>query len=61
MCVDSYLINSKSFRHHGSVRHCESGPLRGAYAVRDGQLITGQNPASSGLVAQHLVAALQGT
>ncbi len=38
----------------------ESGPLWGAYAVRDGHLITGQNPASSGLVAQHLVAALQG-
>ncbi|MDP3654719.1 MAG: hypothetical protein Q8R67_23920 [Rhodoferax sp.] len=43
------------------LRHCESGPLWGAYAVRDGHLITGQNPASSGLVAQPLVAALQGT
>jgi putative intracellular protease/amidase len=38
----------------------ESGPLWGAYAVRDGNLITGQNPASSALVAQHVVAALQG-
>jgi putative intracellular protease/amidase len=38
----------------------ESGPMWSAYAVRDGQLITGQNPASSALVAQHVVAALQG-
>jgi putative intracellular protease/amidase len=38
----------------------EHGPMWGAYAVRDGNLITGQNPASSALVAQHLVAALQG-
>jgi putative intracellular protease/amidase len=38
----------------------ESGPMWGAYAVRDGNLITGQNPASSALVAQHVVAALQG-
>lgn len=37
----------------------ENGPLWGAYAVRDGHLITGQNPASSALVAQHIVAALQ--
>jgi putative intracellular protease/amidase len=38
----------------------EHGPMWGAFAVRDGNLITGQNPASSGLVAQHMVAALQG-
>lgn len=38
----------------------EHGPMWGAYAVRDGNLITGQNPASSALVAQHLVTALQG-
>ena len=38
----------------------ESGPNWGAYAVRDGNLITGQNPASSALVAQHTVAALLG-
>jgi putative intracellular protease/amidase len=38
----------------------ESGPMWGAYAVRDGHLITGQNPASSSLVAQHMVAALKG-
>ncbi|MFM7332420.1 MAG: type 1 glutamine amidotransferase domain-containing protein [Brachymonas sp.] len=38
----------------------EHGPMWGAYAVRDGNLITGQNPASSALVAQHVVAALQG-
>jgi putative intracellular protease/amidase len=38
----------------------ESGPMWAPYAVRDGNLITGQNPASSALVAQHVVAALQG-
>jgi putative intracellular protease/amidase len=38
----------------------EHGPMWQPYAVRDGQLITGQNPASSSLVAQHVVAALQG-
>ncbi|TAG28667.1 MAG: type 1 glutamine amidotransferase domain-containing protein [Burkholderiales bacterium] len=38
----------------------EHGPMWGAYAVRDGNIITGQNPASSALVAQHVVAALQG-
>jgi putative intracellular protease/amidase len=38
----------------------ESGPNWAPYAVRDGHLITGQNPASSALVAQHVVAALQG-
>ena len=38
----------------------ESGAMWGAYAVRDGNLITGQNPQSSALVASHLVAALQG-
>ena len=38
----------------------ESGPNWAPYAVRDGNLITGQNPASSALVAQHVVAALQG-
>jgi putative intracellular protease/amidase len=36
----------------------EQGPMWGAYAVRDGHLISGQNPASSALVAQHLVEAL---
>jgi putative intracellular protease/amidase len=38
----------------------ESGPNWAPYAVRDGNLITGQNPASSALVANHVVAALQG-
>ena len=38
----------------------ESGHNWAPYAVRDGNLITGQNPASSALVAQHVVAALQG-
>ena len=38
----------------------ESGPNWAPYAVRDGNLITGQNPASSALVAQYVVAALQG-
>jgi putative intracellular protease/amidase len=36
----------------------ESGPMWGAYAVRDGNLITGQNPASSALVAKLVVDAL---
>jgi putative intracellular protease/amidase len=36
----------------------EGGPNWGAYAVRDGQLITGQNPASSEKVAQLVLAAL---
>lgn len=38
----------------------ESGPMWQPYAVRDGNLITGQNPQSSALVASHVVAALQG-
>jgi putative intracellular protease/amidase len=38
----------------------EQGPMWKAYAVRDGNLITGQNPASSELVAKHVVEALQG-
>ena len=36
----------------------ERGPMWGAYAVRDGQLITGQNPASSKLVAEKVLEAL---
>ena len=38
-----------------------SGPMWQPYAVRDGNLITGQNPQSSMLVASHVVAALQGS
>lgn len=38
----------------------ESGPMWQPYAVRDGNLITGQNPQSSALVGGHVVAALQG-
>lgn len=38
----------------------ENGPIWQPYAVRDGNLITGQNPESSALVASHVVAALQG-
>lgn len=37
----------------------ESGPLWAPYAVADGQLITGQNPASSALVAQKVLLALK--
>jgi putative intracellular protease/amidase len=37
----------------------EQGPMWQAYAVRDGNLITGQNPASSALVAQHMVQVLK--
>ena len=36
----------------------ENGNLWQAYAVRDGHLITGQNPASSKLVAHHVLQAL---
>ena len=38
----------------------ENGAMWKPYAVRDGNLITGQNPQSSELVASHVVAALQG-
>jgi putative intracellular protease/amidase len=38
----------------------EAGPMWQPYAVRDGNLITGQNPASSALVAQHVVDTLRG-
>lgn len=38
----------------------EKAPNWQAFAVRDGLLITGQNPASSALVAQQVLAALQG-
>jgi putative intracellular protease/amidase len=38
----------------------EHGPMWQAYAVRDGQLITGQNPASSAMVAQLVVDTLAG-
>ena len=38
----------------------ESGPMWQPFAVRDGNLITGQNPQSSALVASHVLAALQG-
>jgi putative intracellular protease/amidase len=38
----------------------ERGPMWQPYAVRDGHLITGQNPASSALVAKHVIDALQG-
>lgn len=36
----------------------ESGPLWQPYAVTDGRLVTGQNPASSRLVAEHTLALL---
>jgi hypothetical protein len=38
----------------------ERGPISGGYAARDGNLITEQNPASSALIAQHIIAAVQG-
>ena len=53
--VVPYLLESR-LRELGA--RFESGPNFGAYAVRDGRLITGQNPASAGLVAQHLLDAL---
>ena len=36
----------------------ERGPMWGSFAVRDGRLITGQNPASSAAVARETLAAL---
>lgn len=36
----------------------ERGPMWKAFAVRDGRLVTGQNPASSALVAKETLAAL---
>jgi len=38
--------------------HFEGGPNFKPYAVRDGNLVTGQNPASSALVAGHVLDAL---
>lgn len=38
--------------------HFEGGPDFQPYAVRDGNLITGQNPASASLVAKHMVEAV---
>lgn len=37
----------------------ESGPMWGSFAVRDGRLITGQNPASSAAAAREVLAALR--
>jgi putative intracellular protease/amidase len=39
----------------------ENGPNFQPYAVRDGNLVTGQNPASSALVAENIIAALRET
>ena len=38
--------------------HFEGGPNFQPYAVRDGHLVTSQNPASSALVASHMLEAL---
>jgi putative intracellular protease/amidase len=38
--------------------HFESAPMWTAFAVRDGQFVTGQNPQSSELVALHVLEAL---
>jgi putative intracellular protease/amidase len=37
----------------------ERGPLWASFAVRDGRLVTGQNPASSAAVARQVLSALQ--
>ena len=37
----------------------ESGPMWNSFAVRDGRLVTGQNPASSAAVAREVLAALR--
>ncbi len=54
--VMPFLLETR-LREQGA-RH-ESGPMWGSFAVRDGRLITGQNPASSAAVAREVLAALR--
>jgi putative intracellular protease/amidase len=37
----------------------ERGPMWGSFAVRDGRLVTGQNPASSVAAAREVLTALR--
>lgn len=56
--VVPFLLETR-LRELGGLYH--SGPDWQPFAVRDGKLITGQNPASSQLVGQHVLAALNQT
>lgn len=56
MDVVPFHLESKMRELGGFFEH---GPMWQPYVVRDGNLITGQNPASSALVAQHVLAALR--
>jgi len=51
-----FLLETR-LREQGA-RH-ESGPMWGSFTVRDGNLITGQNPASSVATAREVIAALR--
>lgn len=55
--VVPFLLES---RLRGLGARFEGGPDFAPYAVRDGNLVTGQNPASAEPVARHLLAALRG-
>jgi putative intracellular protease/amidase len=54
--VMPFLLETR-LREQGA-RH-ESGPLWGSFTVRDGNLITGQNPASSVATAREVITALR--
>lgn len=54
--VMPFLLESR-LREQGAI--FESGPSFEAYAVRDGNLVTGQNPASAEAVARHVVEAVR--
>jgi putative intracellular protease/amidase len=54
--VMPFLLETR-LREQGA-RH-ESGPMWGSFTVRDGNLITGQNPASSVATAREVIAALR--
>lgn len=45
-----------TLREHGAIY--EKGPNWGPFIVKDGNLLTGQNPASTGMLAEALIAAL---
>ena len=58
------IRNERDLHHHLDYIHYrgefEKAPNWQSFAVRDGNLITGQNPNSSVQVAQHVLAALNG-
>jgi putative intracellular protease/amidase len=58
MFEPSQLRDAQELRNQLARPIFENGPMWKPYAVRDGNLVTGQNPASSALVAQHFIEAL---